>query len=131
MGGAVHGTMRLGTSVWLLPIAASLPLAKELATLQNLSKGRLILGAGVGWLEAEFDALGVPFKERGRRMDEGIAMMKAVWSQDPMTFGTKWISRRSATCGRSRKPIRADPDLDWWIVRRRDSIALWAWMVAR
>jgi probable F420-dependent oxidoreductase len=83
--------VRLGTSVLVLPMRHPLPLAKELATLQNLSGGRLILGAGVGWLEAEFDALGVPFKERGRRMDEGIAMMRAVWSQDPVTFGSKWI----------------------------------------
>ena len=84
--------VRLGTSVLVLPLRHPLPLAKELATLQNLSRGRLILGGGVGWLEAEFDALGVPFKERGRRMDEGIAMMKAVWSQDPVTFPTKYIA---------------------------------------
>ncbi len=83
--------VRLGTSVLVLPMRHPLPLAKELATLQNLSRGRLILGAGVGWLEAEFNALGVPFKERGRRMDEGIALMKAVWSQDPVTFPTRWI----------------------------------------
>jgi probable F420-dependent oxidoreductase len=83
--------VRLGTSVLVLPMRHPLPLAKELATLQNLSRGRLILGAGVGWLEAEFEALGVPFRERGRRMDEGIAMMKAVWSQDPVTFPAKYI----------------------------------------
>jgi probable F420-dependent oxidoreductase len=83
--------VRLGTSVLVLPMRHPLPLAKELATLQNLSQGRLILGAGVGWLEAEFNALGVPFKERGRRMDEGIAMMKAVWSEDPVTFPARWI----------------------------------------
>lgn len=76
----------LGTSVLVLPMRHPLPLAKELATLQNLSAGRLILGAGVGWLEAEFDALGVPFRQRGRRMDEGIAMMRAVWSDDPVSF---------------------------------------------
>ena len=81
----------LGTSVLVLPMRHPLPLAKELATLQNLSGGRLILGAGVGWLEAEFDALGVPFRERGRRMDEGIAMMRAVWSEDPVTFPTEVI----------------------------------------
>ena len=75
----------------MLPLRHPLPLAKELATLQNLSNGRLILGAGVGWLEAEFDALGVPFRQRGRRMDEGIAMMRAVWSQDPVTFEASWI----------------------------------------
>jgi len=76
----------LGTSVLVLPMRHRLPLAKELATLQNLSEGRLILGAGVGWMEAEFAALGVPFRERGRRMDEGIAMMRAVWGEDPVTF---------------------------------------------
>jgi probable F420-dependent oxidoreductase len=88
---AVTDRVRLGTSVLVLPLRHPLPLAKELATLQNLSRGRLILGAGVGWLEAEFDALGVPFRERGRRMDEGIALMRAVWTQDPVTFPTRWI----------------------------------------
>src|SRR4029079_3574530 len=81
----------LGTSVLVLPMRHPLPLAKELATLQNLLRGRLILGAGVGWMEAEFNALGVPFRERGRRMDEGIAMMKAVWSEDPVSFPSRWI----------------------------------------
>jgi probable F420-dependent oxidoreductase len=83
--------VRLGTSVLVLPMRHPLPLAKELATLQNLSEGRLILGAGVGWMEAEFAALGAPFHERGRRMDEGIALMRAVWSEDPVTFPAKWI----------------------------------------
>jgi probable F420-dependent oxidoreductase len=81
----------LGTSVLVLPMRHPLPLAKELATLQNLSEGRLILGAGVGWLESEFAALGVPFRERGRRMDEGIAMMRAVWQNDPVSFPAKYI----------------------------------------
>jgi probable F420-dependent oxidoreductase len=83
--------IRLGTSVLVLPMRHPLPLAKELATLQNLSEGRLILGAGVGWLDSEFAALGVPFRERGRRMDEGIAMMLAVWSEDPVSFRTRHI----------------------------------------
>jgi probable F420-dependent oxidoreductase len=88
---AVTQRVRLGTSVLVLPMRHPLPLAKELATLHNLSGGRLILGAGVGWLEAEFAALGAPFHERGRRMDEGIAMMRAVWTQDPVTFRAKYI----------------------------------------
>ena len=88
---AVTERVRLGTSVLVLPMRHPLPLAKELATLHNLSDGRLILGAGVGWLEPEFAALGAPFHERGRRMDEGIAMMRAVWSQDPVTFKPKYI----------------------------------------
>jgi probable F420-dependent oxidoreductase len=81
----------LGTSVLVLPMRHPLPLAKELATLQNLSEGRLILGAGAGWMEAEFAALGVPFRERGRRMDEGIAMMRAVWGEDPVSFPARYI----------------------------------------
>src|SRR4051795_3795717 len=88
---AVTERVRLGTSVIVLPMRHPLPLAKELATLHNLSGGRLILGVGVGWLEAEFAALGVPFRERGRRMDEGIAMMRAVWSEDPVSFESKTI----------------------------------------
>ncbi len=88
---AVTERIGLGTSVLVLPMRHPLPLAKELSTLQNLSGGRLILGAGVGWLEAEFAALGVPFNERGRRMDEGIAMMRAVWTEDPVTFEARTI----------------------------------------
>ncbi len=81
----------LGTSVLVLPMRHPLPLAKELATLHNLSEGRLILGAGSGWLKEEFAALGVPFEERGRRLDEGVAMMRAVWSEDPVTFKARHI----------------------------------------
>jgi probable F420-dependent oxidoreductase len=99
----------LGTSVLVLPMRHPLPLAKELATLQCLSEGRLILGAGVGWLEAEFDALGSPFRERGRRMDEGIAMMRAVWTQDPVTFRSKYISAEIIEMTMSPPPLRPIP----------------------
>ncbi|MDE2517085.1 MAG: TIGR03619 family F420-dependent LLM class oxidoreductase [Rhodospirillales bacterium] len=88
--------VRLGTSVLVLPLRHPLPLAKELATLQCLSEGRLILGAGAGWLEAEFAALGVPFRERGRRLDEGLAMMRAVWSEDPVSFPARAIAAEIA-----------------------------------
>lgn len=88
---AVTKRVKLGTSVLVLPMRHPLPLAKELATLHNFSEGRLILGSGSGWLKEEFDALGVPFHERGRRLDEGLAMMRAVWTQDPVTFESKHI----------------------------------------
>jgi probable F420-dependent oxidoreductase len=101
--------VRLGTSVLVLPMRHPLPLAKELATLQNLSQGRLILGAGVGWLEAEFAALGVPFHERGRRMDEGIAMMRAVWNDDPVSFDAKWVPAVIDTMRMMPKPEKAIP----------------------
>ena len=99
----------LGTSVLVLPIRHPLPLAKELATLQNLSEGRLILGAGVGWLEAEFTALGVPFRERGRRMDEGISMMRAVWSEDPVSFPARHIPAVIADMRMLPQPVQPIP----------------------
>jgi probable F420-dependent oxidoreductase len=101
--------IRLGTSVLVLPMRHPLPLAKELATLQNLSGGRLILGAGVGWMEAEFAALGVPFRERGRRMDEGIAMMRAVWGEDPVTFRARHIPALIEEMRMLPQPVRPIP----------------------
>jgi probable F420-dependent oxidoreductase len=106
---ALTERVRLGTTVLVLPMRHPLPLAKELATLHNLSNGRLILGAGVGWLEPEFAALGVPFKERGRRMDEGIAMMRAVWTQDPVTFEAKYIPAKIADMTMLPQPISRIP----------------------
>lgn len=108
---AVTQRVRLGTSVLVLPMRHPLPLAKELATLHNLSGGRLILGAGVGWLEPEFAALGVPFRERGRRMDEGIAMMRAVWTHDPVTFQSEHIPARIIDM--TMAPLPASPIPIW------------------
>src|SRR5580658_8540318 len=109
---AVTQRVRLGTSVLVLPMRHPLPLAKELATLHNLSEGRLILGAGVGWLEQEFAALGVPFRERGRRMDEGIAMMRAVWTQDPVTFQSRFIP--AVIEGMTMTPMPVSPIPLWF-----------------
>jgi probable F420-dependent oxidoreductase len=106
---AYTNRVRLGTSVLVLPMRHPLPLAKELATLQNLSGGRLILGAGVGWMEAEFAALGVPFNERGRRMDEGIALMRAVWGDDPVTFPTRWVPAEVDNMRMMPKPEKPIP----------------------
>ena len=99
----------LGTSVLVLPMRHPLPLAKELATLQNLSGGRLILGAGVGWMEAEFEALGVPFRQRGRRMDEGIAMMRSVWQDDPVSFEAHAIPAMIKGMRMMPKPVKPIP----------------------
>jgi probable F420-dependent oxidoreductase len=71
----------LGTSVIVLPYRSPLPLAKLLASVDVLSGGRLIFGAAVGWLEGEFDALGVPFKERGSRTDEALEIIRSVWTE--------------------------------------------------
>jgi len=82
--------VRLGASVIVLPMHHPVPMAKQVGTLQLLSGGRVIFGIGVGWLEAEFAAMGVPFRERGRRTDESIALLRALWSQDPVTFKPRY-----------------------------------------
>lgn len=69
----------LGTSVLVLPMREPLQTAKTIATLDVLSEGRVILGVGAGWWEAEFAALGAAFERRGRRLDEQIAIMRALW----------------------------------------------------
>jgi probable F420-dependent oxidoreductase len=84
--------VRIGSSVMVLPMHHPVPIAKQFATLQCLSEGRVIFGIGVGWLEGEFAAMGVPFRERGRRTDESIALIKALWNDDPVTFKTKHIT---------------------------------------
>ena len=73
--------IRLGTGVIILPQRQALVLAKQLASLDVLSNGRLIFGLGVGWCEPEMRSVGAPFKERGRVSDDYLAAMWAVWTQ--------------------------------------------------
>ena len=79
----------LGTSVVILPYRSPIPVAKLLASVDVLSGGRLIVGAAIGWLEGEFDALGVPFKERASRSDEALELLRALWTQEHPKIQTK------------------------------------------
>ena len=83
---AVTTRIRLGTGVMILPLRNPLVLAKQLATLDHLSGGRMELGIGAGWLEEEFEAVGVPFAGRGRRVDEMIDAMRALWGDGAASF---------------------------------------------
>jgi probable F420-dependent oxidoreductase len=76
----------LGTSVLNLPFYNPVLLARRLTTLDVLSGGRLRVGFGTGWLPEEYEAVGVPFGERGRRADEALRVLKAVWTTDPVEF---------------------------------------------
>lgn len=79
-------SIRLATGILILPQRNPLVLAKQLATLDVLSGGRVSLGVGIGWLEEEFRALGASFEGRGRRLEEFVAAMRALWTQDQATF---------------------------------------------
>jgi probable F420-dependent oxidoreductase len=74
--------IRLGTGIIILPQRNPLVLAKELASLDVLSRGRLLFGFGIGYLEPEFRALGIPFTEKGPRAEDYLAAMIAVWTQE-------------------------------------------------
>jgi probable F420-dependent oxidoreductase len=83
---AVTRRIRLGTSVLIMPYYAPVVLAKQLATLDVLSGGRLEVGLGIGWSEDEYAAVGVPFRARGRRAEEFLRCLKALWTEDVVAF---------------------------------------------
>jgi probable F420-dependent oxidoreductase len=90
---AVTRRVMLGTSVYLLPLRHPLLAAKQAVSLDRLSDGRLVLGVGVGWLESEFAALGVPYRQRGSRTDEAIAILKTMCAPDSAEFLPKPVQR--------------------------------------
>jgi len=77
--------VKLGSGVLILPYRAALPTAKQVATVQELSGNRLVLGVGIGWMDAEFRALGVNRHARGRISDETLAFFHACFAQDEVT----------------------------------------------
>jgi probable F420-dependent oxidoreductase len=81
----------LGTSIVLLPLHHPIRLAKEVATLQELSAGRMRLGVGVGWHEDEFRFMGYEFRGRGRRADEALRLMRALWRGERTFRGEHWL----------------------------------------
>ena len=81
--GAVAGAtkrLKIGTAICIVPMNNPLILARHTATAHDVSGGRFLLGAGAGWLKEEFDAVGVPFEERGSRLDETIEILKKAWA---------------------------------------------------
>src|SRR5215468_9270701 len=83
---AVTTRVGLGTEVLVLPQRHPTLVAKQVSTLDTLSGGRVRLGVGVGWQEAEYEALGESFRTRGARMDEAIALMRAYWGEVHVDF---------------------------------------------
>ena len=86
----------LGTSIVLVPLHNPMHLAKQAATLQELSGSRLALGVGMGWHRDEYDFMGVEFEGRGRRGDEAIRLMRALWNGE-RDFNGRWWSFHDAT----------------------------------
>ena len=82
----------LGTSVLIMPYRNPIVTAKMVATLDQMSEGRAIAGVGSGWSEAEYDALGVPYRQRGARTTEYLRLWQACWEPGPTTFHGRFFS---------------------------------------
>jgi probable F420-dependent oxidoreductase len=104
--------IRLGMSVMVLPYRHPLYWAKIATTIDQLSMGRLIMGVGIGWMEEEFAAMGVPFKERGQISDEQLTLVKQLWHDDHVNFhGARYHCNDIAF---SPKPFQK-PRLPIWV----------------
>ena len=102
---AAHtSTVRLGTAMCLLPQRNPVYTAKEVASLDWLSGGRVDFGVGVGWLREEFEALGVPWPARGRRTDEYLSVLRALWEDDPSQFRGECFELPA--CRQHPKPVQ-------------------------
>ena len=136
---AITERVTLGTTVLVLPQRDPILAAKQAASVDQYSNGRLILGVGVGWMEEEYGYLRTDFRQRGRIMDEWIDVMRVLWNEDQPTFRGEWISfeeslfeprpvqeggppltiggvsdaaiRRAATRGDGWQPIHVEPEV--------------------
>jgi probable F420-dependent oxidoreductase len=100
--GAVAGatsTLRFGTRVLIPTYRHPVVLAKELATIDAIAGGRMLLGVGAGWMAEEFDAVDVPMVDRFARMDEHIALMRQAWQQGVSAFSGRFYSHVDAGFG--------------------------------
>jgi len=95
---ALTRNVRLGTAVIIASQHSAAILAKRAATLDALSGGRLSLGVGLGWQREEYEAVGVPYRDRGRRLDECIEAMRALWQDGPATYRGKYQRFENVRC---------------------------------
>ena len=107
---ALTERIRLGVSVLVFPPRNAVLVAKETATLDVLSGGRLTLGLGAGWNEREFQYLGAGFADRGKRFDEYIKALKELWTAEQPSFQGQWVQFKDVLF--SPKPVRAGRSAD-------------------
>ncbi|MBE7554916.1 MAG: TIGR03619 family F420-dependent LLM class oxidoreductase [Anaerolineales bacterium] len=108
---AAAPSVKLGTSVMIVPLRHPILLAKQLSSLDFLSRGRVILGVGAGWMEEEFHLIGVPFERRGPRTAEMIALMRAFWSGQTVDFQGDFY--QAASCQMSPRPVQHAIPIVW------------------
>jgi probable F420-dependent oxidoreductase len=87
---AITTRLKLATAVIVLPQRQTALVAKQAAQVDVLSRGRLILGVGIGWNQVEYEALGMSFTNRGKRIEEQIAVLRALWTKEVVDFRGRW-----------------------------------------
>jgi probable F420-dependent oxidoreductase len=108
---AITERIGLGTEVLVLPQRQPALVAKQVATIDLLSGGRVRLGVGVGWQEGEYESLGVPFHERGRRMDECLDLLRAYWSAPSVTYHGRHYTAQAMAMEPKPRPGTAGPPI--------------------
>src|SRR5690606_11031473 len=109
--GAVAPSLTLGTSVLIAPLFNPPILAKQVATLDYLTGGRVILGIGAGWMEEEFNLLSVAFADRGKRVVEMVKLMRTLWTGTTVDFtGGLW---RISECKMHPRPAQPSVPIVW------------------
>lgn len=119
LGFAAAATRKLGlvTGVIILPQRQTVLVAKQAATLDVLSQGRVRLGIGVGWNEVEYEALGADFNTRGKRQEEQIRLLRALWTQKVVNFQGRWDTVTSA----GLDPLPVQRPIPIWLGGRSDA----------
>jgi probable F420-dependent oxidoreductase len=105
-------TIRIGTSITVLPMRHPIITAKQVATADHLSGGRVIFGVGVGWMAEEFALLGESFHDRGRRMDEYLRLVRTLWTEKNPTFAGQYFQVKD--CAITPKPVQK-PHVPIWV----------------
>ena len=103
--------IQIGTTVIILPYRSILETARACANVDQLSGGRFILGVGIGWAEQEFQALGVPYHQRGAMTNEYLEALRLLWSQDVATFEGKFVSFKEVNT--APRPVQSPAPPIW------------------
>jgi probable F420-dependent oxidoreductase len=112
--------LKLGTNVYLVPLRHPVPIAKQAATLDHLSEGRLIFGVGIGGeFPKEFEACGVPLGERGARLTAAIPLLRQLWSGEPVSYGGRYFGAFSEVL--MQPPARQPGGPPIWVGGRADA----------
>ena len=116
---AVTQRIELATAILILPQRPTVLVAKQAAEIDVLTGGRLRLGVGIGWNKLEFDAMGQNFRNRARRIEEQVAVLRALWTNELVTYDGEW--HRIEEAGINPLPVQQPiPDLVRCIRRPRD-----------